>query len=117
MQVLCVCACVHNAILDKTDTQPTSLIIRYATHAKKHRYSVFFYCFCGWRIRLCTANGKSGAFARYDPDTNKSAPASQHNCAVLSFMPPSTDIVNFRSYFLRVALSTDILCSAAGSKD
>ena len=48
MQVLCVYACVHNAILDKTDTQPTSLIIRYATHAKKkHRYSVFFIVFVG----------------------------------------------------------------------
>ena len=50
--------------------------------------------------KLRTANGKSDARAKYDPDTNKSAPASQQGWAVLSVMPPSTDMVNFNLYFL-----------------
>ncbi len=40
-----------------------------------------------------TANGKSVALDKYDPDTKKSAPAAQHNFAVSAFMPPSTDIL------------------------
>src|SRR5699024_678 len=60
--------------------------------------------------KLCTANGKSALRARYEPLTNKSAPASQHFCAVSAFIPPSTEIRYFHPYFLRVAAKIDILC-------